>query len=175
MAVTTMAVRIAGVLLVGSMVVIQGVGFLATPAGAEIECSRWREVFRAMPTRTQRIESGGRIVTVTVKWADTDERWAAGFQCATVEEIRNTVVLFDFGREVLTQFHMQNVAASLDIAFAKADGRIFSILRMDPSPTALYGPLGPFRFALEARAGSFASRGIRAGATRLLVSEGASR
>lgn len=151
------------------------VGLLAAPAGAEVECSRWREVFGTMPPRTQRVESGGRIVTVTVKLADTDERRAAGFQCATVEEIRDTFILFDFGREVLTQFHMQNVPAPLDIAFAKGDGRIFSILRMNPSPTALYGPLGAFRFALEARAGFFASRGIRAGTARLLVSEGAFR
>ena len=64
---------------------------------------------------------------------------------------------------------MQNVGAALDIAFAKADGTIFSILKMDPSPTALYGPMGDFRFALEARAGFYESQGIRQGEARLLV------
>jgi hypothetical protein len=38
---------------------------------------------------------------------------------------------------------------------------------MARSPTALYGPLGPYRFAIEARAGFFASKGLRAGAARL--------
>ena len=138
-------------------------------AGADAECPRWREAFRGMPSRTARIDSADRRLTVAVKLADTDERRAAGFQCATAEEIRASVIVFDFDQEVLTQFHMQNVPAPLDIAFAKADGRIFAILRMAPSPTALYGPLGPFRFAIEARAGFFASRGIRPGAARLVV------
>jgi len=63
------------------------------------------------------------------------------------------------------------VAAPLDIAFIKADGRIFSILRMDPSPTKLYGPMGTFRFALEARAGFYESQGIRQGESRLVISD----
>lgn len=143
---------------------------LAAPAAAEqVECERWRKAFQDMPARTERIEAGRLTRVVTVKVADTDDLRAAGFQCATEREIRDTVILFDFGREVLTQFHMRNVPAPLDIAFAKADGRIFSILGMDPSPTALYGPLGPFRFAVEARAGFFSSVGIRPGAARLIV------
>ena len=55
------------------------------------------------------------------------------------------------------------------IAFIKGDGTIFSILKMDPSPTALYGPMGNFRFALEARAGFYESQGIRQGEARLTV------
>jgi len=51
----------------------------------------------------------------------------------------------------------------------KGDGSIFSILKMDPSPTALYGPLGNFRFALEARAGFYESQGIKQGEARLQV------
>jgi uncharacterized membrane protein (UPF0127 family) len=64
---------------------------------------------------------------------------------------------------------MQNVPAALDIAFVKEDGRIFAILRMDPSPTELYGPLGSFRYAVEAHAGFFASQGIRQGEARLVL------
>jgi len=142
---------------------------LVAAAGASAECPRWREAFRGMPSRTARIDSADRRLTVAVKLADTDERRAAGFQCATTEEIRASVIVFDFGEEVLTQFHMQNVPAPLDIAFAKADGRIVAIMEMAPSPTALYGPLGPFRYAIEAGAGFFASRGIRAGAARLVA------
>src|SRR5713101_3630481 len=40
-----------------------------------------------------------------------------------------------------------------------------------PQPDALYGPMGPFRFAIEARAGFFESRGIEAGAARLIALE----
>lgn len=149
-------------------------GFLLTLAvaapGAE-ECRRWREAFAAMPEETIRIDRSAGSLSLRVKVADTPERQAAGFQCATREEISRHQILFDFGQELLTQFHMQNVPAPLDIAFVKADGRIFSILRMEPSPTALYGPLGPFRYALEARAGFFAARGIQQGEARLAVSD----
>lgn len=120
-----------------------------------------------MPLRTVTVEVDGRAIPLRVKVADTPERQAGGFQCATRRQIRETLILFDFGEEILTQFHMQNVPASLDIAFIKADGRVFSVLRMDPSPTALYGPLGPFRYALEARAGFFAAHGITPGNARL--------
>ena len=133
------------------------------------ECSRWREAFASMPMRMVSVQAGSRSFALRVKLADTGERQAAGFQCATLEEIERNMILFDFGKEIFTQFHMQNVPAPLDIAFIKGDGRMFSILKMDPSPTELYGPLGPFRYALEAHAGFFASQGIRQGEARLVV------
>ena len=46
---------------------------------------------------------------------------------------------------------------------------------MDPSPTELYGPMGHFRYALEARAGFFESQGIRQGEARLVVPRPAAR
>jgi uncharacterized membrane protein (UPF0127 family) len=158
-------------------------GFLATlallvvlvTAGAaaqDPECPRWRDAFAAMPIKMLTIQTGGKTMAVRVKAADNSERQAGGFQCATPEEIQRNLILFDFGDEIVTQFHMRNVAAPLDIAFIKADGRIFSILRMDPSPTKLYGPMGTFRFALEARAGFYESQGIRQGESRLVISDG---
>jgi uncharacterized protein len=139
----------------------------AIAAGSE-ECRRWRAAFAAMPERTVTIESDGRPLALRVKVAATGEQQAGGFQCATAAEIDQHLILFDFGREIYTQFHMNNVPAPLDIAFVKDDGSIFAILRMDPSPTKLYGPMGPFRFALEARQGFYASRGIRQGAARFI-------
>ena len=133
------------------------------------ECPRWRDAFAAMPLRMVSIQSGNRTIALRVKAAETSERQAAGFQCATPEEIRRYLILFDFGKEILTQFHMQNVPAALDIAFVKEDGKIFAISKMDPSPTELYGPLGPFRYAIEAHAGFFASQGIRQGEARLVI------
>ncbi len=145
---------------------------LSLAAGASAqdgECKRWRAAFAAMPVRMVTLQMGAKTVAVRVRVAETPEQAAAGFQCSTAQEIQNTLILFDFGREIYTQFHMQNVPAALDIAFVKADGKIFSILKMDPSPTALYGPLGDFRFALEARAGFFEGQGVRQGEARLLV------
>jgi uncharacterized membrane protein (UPF0127 family) len=132
-------------------------------------CPRWREAFAGMPLHMVSVQAGARTLALRVKLADTDERQAGGFQCATPEEIKRHLILFDFGREIFTQFHMQNVPAPLDIAFIKDDGRIFAISRMDPSPTELYGPLGPFRYALEAHAGFFAGQGIRQGEARLVI------
>jgi uncharacterized membrane protein (UPF0127 family) len=146
----------------------QGPASKSAPAGNP-ECPRWRDAFASMPLRMVSIEVGNRTIALRVKAAETSERQAAGFQCATPEEIRRYLILFDLGNEILTQFHMQNVPAALDIAFAKGDGKIFAIMKMDPSPTELYGPLGPFRYAIEAHAGFFASQGIRQGEARLVI------
>jgi len=145
---------------------------LSVTAGAsaqDSDCTRWRAAFASMPIRMVTVQMGAKTVAIRVKVAETSEQAAAGFQCATPQEIQNTLILFDFGREIYTQFHMKNVPAALDIAFVKVDGTIFSILKMDPSPTALYGPMGNFRFALEARAGFYESQGVRQGEARLLV------
>ena len=138
-------------------------------AAQDPECPRWREAFAGMPHKMATIQIGAKTLALRVKAADTSERQAGGFQCATPAEIHRNLILFDYGEEILTQFHMKNVPASLDIAFIKADGRIFSILRMEPSPTQLYGPLGTFRYALEARAGFYGSQGIRQGEARLVL------
>jgi uncharacterized membrane protein (UPF0127 family) len=137
--------------------------------GEDPECRRWRDAFAAMPVRMVTVQIGAKTMAFRVKVAQTPEQQAAGFQCATREEIQRNLILFDFGQEIVTQFHMNNVPAALDIAFIKADGRIFSIMRMEPSPTALYGPAGAFRYALEARAGFFESQGIRQGEARLVA------
>jgi len=142
-------------------------GSAAGVAAQDADCPRWRAAFAGMPERTVTIETPHRSVTLHVKVADTPERRAAGFQCATPDEIQGHLILFDLGEEIWTQFHMRNVPAALDIAFAKADGSIFTILRMEPHPTRLYGPMTTFRYALEARAGFFAEEGITRGSARL--------
>jgi uncharacterized membrane protein (UPF0127 family) len=144
---------------------------VATWPSDAVECSQWRAAFHRMPTRVISIETASGKLTVSVKVADDDEQRAAGFQCATGDDIERTKILFDFGDERNIAFHMQNVAAPLDIAFAKGDGRIFSVQRMVPSPTALYHSLGTFRYALETRAGFFEQQGIRAGEARLVLAQ----
>ena len=71
--------------------------------------------------------------------------------------------------KLLGGFHMQNAAAPLDIAFVKGSGRIFSILRMEPRGTVTYGPMGAYRYAIEARAGFFKERGVSSGDETALV------
>jgi uncharacterized membrane protein (UPF0127 family) len=160
----TALVLVAGALLPG--------GALAASAD-DPACARWRKAFAGMPTATLVIVAdNGRLVRATAKLADTDEARHAGFQCATPDEIRTTVIVFNFPREILGAFHMQNVPAPLDIAFVKASGRIFSILRMEPSPTETYGPLGAYLYAIEARAGFFKDHGISQGAHVVAVEAG---
>jgi len=140
--------------------------------GEDSECPRWREAFATMPIKMLTLQTGTKTVAVRVKSADNAESQAGGFQCATPQEIQRNLILFDFGEEVATQFHMRNVPAPLDIAFIKADGRIFSIIKMATSQTQLYGPMGSFRYALEARAGFYESQGIRQGESRLVLPDG---
>jgi uncharacterized membrane protein (UPF0127 family) len=159
----TVLVLLAGALLPGGSLASQD-----DPA-----CARWRKAFAGMPTATLVIvTANGRSLRPTAKLARTDEARLAGFQCATPDEIRTTVIVFDFHREILGAFHMQNVPAPLDIAFVKASGRIFSILRMAPSPTETYGPLGAYLYAIEARAGFFKDHGISQGARVVTVEAG---
>jgi len=47
-----------------------------------------------------------------------------------------------------------------DVVFVKASGRIFSIPRIEPGARKTHGPMGPFRYAPEAREGFFRARGI---------------
>jgi len=160
----------AATLLLAALVPVATAQGPAGKAAPNPECPRWREAFAGMPLRMVSIQAGSRNLALRVKLADSGERQAGGFQCATHDEIKRHLILFDFGKEIFTQFHMQNVPAALDIAFVKDDGRIFAILKMDPSPTELYGPFGEFRYALEAHAGFFASQGIQQGEARLVVS-----
>lgn len=150
--------------------ILVGLATISALAGATLglqdlpECPRWRRAFAAMPNATLVIHtSAGQRIQISAKVARTDEARQAGFQCATPEEIRTTVIVFDFHGEIVGGVHMKNVAAPLDIAFAKKSGRISSMLRMDPSPTARYGPMRSYRYAIEARAGFFKERGISPG------------
>jgi uncharacterized membrane protein (UPF0127 family) len=70
-------------------------------------------------------------------------------------------VVPDLGKDVLRRFPLK-VAQLMDTAALDR-----AIQRMTPSPTALYQPMGAFRYALEAHAGFFEGEGIRAGEAQL--------
>jgi len=115
------------------------------------------------------INDEGKTIKLKAKIADEDEERLAGFQNIGEGVIEKALILFVFPYEITGKFHMRNVVAPLDIAFIKADGTIIEILRMDPSPTQLYGPQSSFKYALEARAGFFKEKKISAGSSKLVV------
>lgn len=124
--------------------------------------------FRGMePAEITIIDDEGDQIRLTVRVADDGDERLAGFQHIGRRVIAHSLILFVFPQQVLGKFHMRNVIAPLDIAFIKADGEIFSIMRMEPGPE-LYGPGEAFKYALEAPAGFFAQRGISTG-SRLVV------
>ncbi len=114
----------------------------------------------------------GRILPLEVLVADDAFERASGFQHICPEVIGRTLILFLYAREVRASFHMQNVHAPLDIAFFDSAGRVVGVRLMETytdDSRPLYGPGGPFRFALEAPAGFFAERGISTGGSRLIL------
>ncbi|HKZ49603.1 MAG TPA: DUF192 domain-containing protein [Candidatus Nanoarchaeia archaeon] len=89
---------------------------------------------------------------MTVKIADVQPEWNAGFQNVSLDVIEKTAILFVFPSAENRTFHMRNVAAELDIAFADSDGVIFQVQRMGPGDS-LYASSAPAMYALETRAG----------------------
>jgi uncharacterized membrane protein (UPF0127 family) len=73
-------------------------------------------------------------------------------------------LLFAFPEPVEARFTMKGATVPLDIAFFDARGTCVQVLTMPPcaaEPCPTYGPGAPYRWALEAPAGSLA--GIVAG------------
>lgn len=60
-------------------------------------------------------------------------------------------------------FWMHNVPVDLDIAFVRSDGTIVTTKTMVREETRNTYPSGPYRFALETKAGVFRKLNIRAG------------
>lgn len=72
-------------------------------------------------------------------------------------------MLFVFSREQTRSFWMRNTVTSLDIAYARANGRIVTIHTMPPLTDRSFLSAEPAQFALEVKAGTFARLGIREG------------
>jgi uncharacterized membrane protein (UPF0127 family) len=104
---------------------------------------------------------GGRAFSVAV--ADTPDLRRRGLM--EVDDLGDLDgMLFVYAVPTTAQFFMKNTLIPLDIAFFDAEGRLIDVLEMvpcDESPCPLYGPSQPFRWALEAPAGSL--RGLRPG------------
>jgi uncharacterized membrane protein (UPF0127 family) len=116
------------------------------------------------------VSTGDGDVRVDAKVAATDDERRRGLM--EVEDLPDGVgMLFLFEEERSGGFWMWNTLVPLDIAFVDADGRIDTILAMDPceetSPTdcEVYTPPRPYLTALEVPQGWFAANGIEPGAT----------
>lgn len=116
----------------------------------------------------------GEVRELDVRVASTPQARAAGFQNVCAEGFRGRAILFVYPANTRGQFHMRNVHAGLDIAFADSNGRIFDVQHMLPgtadaqAAAARYQAPRPFRFALEVPAGWFQRHGIRANQARFV-------
>jgi uncharacterized protein len=78
-----------------------------------------------------------------------------------------TGMVFLYPEDVAGAFWMKNTLVPLSIAFVAADGRVVSVHEMTPckgDPCPSYAPAGPYRYAVELAAGSFAAAGVGPGA-----------
>ena len=138
-------------------------------AGYADGCEISNKALEAMPSVKLLIQrKDGTQQTMTALLANNGVTRAAGFQNVCESTVDSTLILFTFPEEVEPSFHMNNVVASLDIAFIKTDGTVASIQLMKPySPMSidkpLYSPSVPVSAALEAHAGFFKKLNVREG------------
>jgi len=113
---------------------------------------------------------GGQVFLVWV--ADDFVERQRGLMHVTAEEMEpppepspadRRGMLFVFGHDTTVGFWMRNTIIPLDVAYIRADGTIDSIRTMAPWDETSYPPDGPYRFALEVTAGTFAELGVEAG------------
>ncbi|MHC4092490.1 MAG: DUF192 domain-containing protein [Planctomycetota bacterium] len=113
------------------------------------------------------VRAGGQVFIVWV--ADTFLERQRGLMHVTDEEMgdlpdgRRRGMLFVFGRDTDVAFWMRDTIIPLDVAYIRADCTIDSIRTMAPLDEGRYPPDGPFRYALEVTAGTFAELGVIAG------------
>lgn len=84
-------------------------------------------------------------------------------QMAPLEDGTERGMLFVFDSEAELSFWMKDTVIPLDIAYARTDGTIIKTYTMTPLNLNQYPSVEPARFALEVKAGVFASAGIGEG------------
>ena len=113
-------------------------------------------------------------VTLEVEVADTaTERQAGLMGRESLDPYDGMAFIWD--QPVASSFWMKDTLIPLSIAFWDVEGRIISILDMDPctaDPCPTYGPDEPFVGAVEVGQGAFAVRGVAVGdAVELAVAD----
>ena len=114
--------------------------------------------------QTSTVEINGQNFRVWL--ALTDEEHTEGLMHVPESEIGDDQgMLFVFPDEQVRSFWMRNTITSLDIAFARADGRIVKIHTMPPLTLQTFPSVEPAMFALEVKAGTVARLSRQAGDT----------
>lgn len=170
----------AGLLAGGLLLVVAGVAVLAwvlasaaglvgrdDPVMADPPATTTPSASRAARTVTYRLEpAGGEARTVRLEIAATPAARARGLMGRT-EVPEGTGMVFLYPEDVAEAYWMKNTLVPLSIAFVAADGRVVSVSEMTPcraDPCPSYAPAGPYRYAVELAAGSFAAAGVGPGA-----------
>lgn len=115
----------------------------------------------------------GDTILLPVRVADEPAELAAGYQYICPEVVRQTAILFDFGRPFTSRFHMKNVFAPLDIAFFDPSGRLVKVVHMSAEPPGFsgkrkfYSAGAPYQYALETPGGYLADKLLSSNHLRL--------
>ena len=112
------------------------------------------------PLPTTQIQIAGHTLQVEV--ADTDAERRAGLSYRT-ELASNSGMLFVYREDTPLHFTMRETRIPLSIAFADADGLIYSILQMIPRSNQVYSAGRPGRYALEVTQGWFREHNVNIG------------
>ena len=171
----------AGLLAGGLLLVVAGVAVLAwvlasaaglvgrdDPVMADPPATTTPAASGAARTVTYRLEPAGgeEARTVRLEIAATPAARARGLMGRT-EVPEGTGMVFLYPEDVAEAYWMKNTLVPLSIAFVAADGRVVSVSEMTPckaDPCPSYAPAGPYRYAVELAAGSFAAAGVGPGA-----------
>ena len=121
----------------------------------------------AARTVAYRLEPPGRPpVTVRLEVAADPAARARGLM-GRRQVPAGTGMVFLYPEDVTEAYWMKNTLVPLSIAFVAGDGRVVSVAEMPPcvaDPCPSYAPAGPYRYAVELRAGAFRSAGVGRGA-----------
>lgn len=163
-----LALLVAGVALI-AWVLASSAGLVGTnddPTMADPTVTTAATPGEAPGTVQYRLEpADGDPVTVRLEVAADPATRARGLM--EREEVPpGTGMVFLYPRDVAEAYWMKNTLVPLSIAFVAADGRVVSVHEMTPckaDPCPSYAPAGPYRYAVELAAGSFAAAGVGPG------------
>jgi uncharacterized membrane protein (UPF0127 family) len=120
-----------------------------------------REAARGLRTVTI-ATSGGEKVEVRVEVAESSLAQTIGLRWRrNLPEDRGMLFVYDEEREM--EFTMQDTVIPLSIAFIDAEGRIVTILDMEPLEKGPYLPGEPAQYALEVNQGFYDECGVEVG------------
>jgi uncharacterized protein len=91
------------------------------------------------------------------------ERELGLMQVQPGEMADNQGMLFVFPFDQAGGFWMKNTLIGLDIAFVRHDGTVVDIQQMEPLSLVAHAPHGPYRYAIEVKAGTLAKAGLQIG------------